>query len=243
MIDFIERIADATGLPVGIKIAVGDTGFFEQLALRMRERGGGPDFISIDGGEGGTGAAPRVFADHVSLPYKIGMSRVYRAFQEVGNAEDVVFIGTGRLGFPQEAMLAFALGADMVSVAREAMISIGCIQAQRCHTNHCPTGVATQSKWLMRGLDPASKSARLANYVTTLRRELLEVSRACGVAHPALVTPDHIELTDEHFGSRPVHEVFGYEPGWGVPRANDIEALHALLGDAQLAASQGGSLH
>ena len=82
-----------------------------------------------------------------------------------GARQDVVFIGSGKLGFPDAALLALALGCDMVNVAREAMMAIGCIQAQRCHTGHCPTGVATQSAWLMRGLDPTLKSARLANYL------------------------------------------------------------------------------
>ena len=229
LIDFIERIAAVTGLPVGIKAAVGDLTFFEELAERMRVRHEGPDFITIDGGEGGTGAAPLVFADHVSLPFKIGMSRVYRAFAACDMHENVVFIGSGRLGFPEQTLLAFSLGCDMVNVAREAMIAVGCIQAQRCHTNHCPTGVATQSKWLMRGLDPTLKSARLANYIVTLRKELLELSRTCGVAHPAMVTPATLEIADGRYVSRPVHELFAYEDGWGVPKAEDIAGLEALL--------------
>jgi hypothetical protein len=170
-----------------------------------------------------------VFADHVSLPFKVGMARVYRAFAEHDMHERIAFVGSGRLGFPEQALVAFALGCDMVNVAREAMIAIGCIQAQRCHTNHCPTGVATQSRWLMRGLDPTSKSARLANYVVTLRKELLELSRACGQPHPALVTPAHVEYLDEHFSSRPVQDVFGYEHGWGVPSADDVQGLLAVL--------------
>ena len=106
------------------------------------------DFITIDGGEGGTGAAPLVFTDHVALPFKLGFSRVYATFAERGVHEQVVFIGSGKLGFPEAALLALALGCDMINVAREAMLSIGCIQAQRCHTGHCPTGVATQNAWL-----------------------------------------------------------------------------------------------
>ena len=103
------------------------------------------DFITIDGGEGGTGAGPLVFSDRVALPFKLAFSRVYREFAEREIADDVVFIGSGKLGFPETALLGFALGCDMVNVGREAMMSIGCIQAQRCHTDHCPTGVATQS--------------------------------------------------------------------------------------------------
>ena len=120
----------------------------------MDDTGGGPDFVTIDGGEGGTGAAPLAFADHVALPFKLGFAHVYSTFARRGLAEDVVFVGSGRLGFPDAALFAFALGCDLINVGREAMMSIGCIQAQRCHTGRCPTGVATQNRWLMRGLDP-----------------------------------------------------------------------------------------
>ena len=124
----------------------------------MAATGAGPDFVTVDGAEGGTGAAPLTFSDHVALPFKVAMSRVYRCFARAGLAEDVVFVGAGRLGFPDAALTALALGCDMVNVGREAMLAIGCIQAQRCHTDRCPTGVATQNRWLMHGLDPELKS-------------------------------------------------------------------------------------
>ena len=169
----------------------------------MRATGGGPDFITIDGAEGGTGAAPLAFADHVALPLKLGFSRVYCAFAEAGIADDVVFIGSGRLGLPDTAVFAFALGCDMINVGREAMLAIGCIQAQRCHTGDCPTGVATQNRWLMRGLDPELKSrARCANYVRALRGELLALSRVdAASAIPALVTPEHVEIVGERYAT------------------------------------------
>jgi glutamate synthase (ferredoxin) len=210
LIAFVESIAEATGLPVGIKSAVGDGRFWDHLARAMANMGQGPDFISIDGGEGGTGAGPLAFTDHVALPFKLGFSRVYRTFAEHGLTERITFIGSGRLGFPEVAMLAFGLGCDMIAVAREAMMAIGCIQAQRCHTGHCPTGVATHNRWLMRGLDPTLKAARLANYVVTLRKELHRLSRACGVPHPSLVTLEAFEIVDDRFGSRSAREVFGY---------------------------------
>ncbi len=138
------------------------------------------------------------------------MSEVYRAFVAEDLQDKVVFIGSGKLGLPEVAMLAFGLGCDMVNVAREAMLAIGCIQAQRCHTGHCPTGVATQNRWLMRGLDPTDKANRLANYIVSLRKELLQLSRACGVEHPALVSSDHFEILDDCFISRSASECFGY---------------------------------
>jgi glutamate synthase domain-containing protein 2 len=229
LLDFVEQIAEETGLPVGIKSAVGELDFWFDLARLMSTTGRAVDFITIDGGEGGSGAAPLAFADHVSLPFKLGFSRVYRLFADHGLHEHVVFIGSAKLGFPQAAFFAFALGCDMIGVAREAMLAIGCIQAQRCHTGHCPTGVATQNRWLMRGLDPASKAARLANYVVTLRKELMMLSRACGAAHPGFITGEHLEILDGRFGSRTINELFGYQNGYGLPAPDDLKAVESEL--------------
>ncbi|HUF76828.1 MAG TPA: FMN-binding glutamate synthase family protein, partial [Longimicrobiales bacterium] len=232
MLDFVEDLADASGLPIGIKSAVGLLGFWKDLADLMARGDRGVDFITIDGGEGGTGAAPFAFSDHVALPFKLGFSRVYRIFAERGAHQRVVWIGAGKLGFPETALLAFCLGADMVNVGREAMMAVGCIQAQRCHTGHCPTGVATQNKWLMRGLDPTDKSARLANYMITLRKELTRLSHACGADHPGLLSAQHMEILDGAFGSRPLREVFHYEPGWELPAEEDVAALRLAMGGA-----------
>ena len=177
----------------------------------------GVDFITLDGAEGGTGAGPLAFTDHVALPFKQAFSEVYRIFVERDLQARVVFIGSGKLGFPIDALLAFALGCDLINVGREAMMAIGCIQAQRCHTGRCPTGVATQNRWLMRGLDRASKAARLANYVATLRKELVQLSRACALPHPALVTLDHFDVLDDRFGHRRATEVFGYSAASCLP--------------------------
>ncbi|MDH4225517.1 MAG: FMN-binding glutamate synthase family protein [Deltaproteobacteria bacterium] len=233
LLDFVERLAAETGLPVGIKSAVGQMNFWKDLARLMEKGDRGVDFITIDGGEGGTGAAPLVFADHVSQPFKIGMSRVYRVFAEGGLTDRVVFVGSGRLGFPASALVAFGLGCDMINVAREAMLSIGCIQSQKCHTDHCPTGVATQNRWLARGLDPADKSHRLAGYLIALRRELLQLSRACGVPHPALIPPGTLELLDGGFGSATIQEKFGYRPDWGYPSQQDQQEIRKIMNGPQ----------
>jgi glutamate synthase domain-containing protein 2 len=219
LIEFVELIADRTGLPVGIKSAVGEPGFWETLAARMVVTGGGPDFVAIDGGEGGTGAAPLSFEDHVALPFKLGFARVYSTFARAGLAERLPFVGAGRLGFSDSALFAFALGCDLINVGREAMLAIGCIQAQRCHTGRCPSGVATQSRWLMHGIDPALKSGRAANYIVALRGELLALARSCGVSHPAQVTPEHIEVVSERYSSAPLAEIFGYQPDWPLRAA------------------------
>jgi glutamate synthase domain-containing protein 2 len=159
-------------------------------------------------------------------------------FAERGIHHQVVFIGAGKLGLPDNAVVAFALGCDMVNVGREAMLSVGCIQAQKCHTDRCPTGVATQDPWLTRGLDPQLKSVRAANYIKTLRRDLLKVSEACGVEHPALIDADAVELLDAATRSTTLRALLGYQPEWGQPSARDREAIVALM---TATAPQGGS--
>jgi glutamate synthase domain-containing protein 2 len=215
LLDWVETIAAETGLPVGIKSAVGHTWFWRELVERMTGDDRGVDFVTVDGGEGGTGAAPLVFSDSVSLPFRVGFSTVYKVFAEAGITDRVTFIGSGKLGLPDNALVAMALGCDMVNVGREAMLSVGCIQAQKCHTDRCPTGVATQDPWLAHGLDPALKSVRCANYVKTLRRDLLKVAEAVGVVHPGLIEVDDIDILDGNGSATPLREVYGYQPGWG----------------------------
>ncbi len=229
MLDFIELIASETGLPVGIKSAVGDSEFWQDLARLMSDEKRGVDFITIDGGEGGTGAGPLVFTDHVALPFKVGFSRVLKILTEHGLHQRILFIGSGKLGFPEAAVFAFALGCDAINVGREAMMAIGCIQAQRCHTNHCPTGIATHHPWLVRGVDPTSKAARMANYIITLRKDVLALSRACGVPHPALITADQLELLDDRFGARTLADLFGYGRGFGLPSPTDCDDVRRLM--------------
>ncbi|MEO0473653.1 MAG: FMN-binding glutamate synthase family protein [Bacteroidota bacterium] len=212
LIDFIESIAQETGLPVGIKSAVGKMELWEELAQLMSQTNRGPDFITIDGGEGGTGAAPPAFAQHVSLPLVYAFRDVYQVFANKGLANRITFIASGKLGFPDRALMAFAMGADVINVAREAMMSIGCIQAQLCHTNRCPAGVATQNRWLQAGLDPTLKSVRFANYAKTLRKEILEITHACGYEHPCEMKMTDVDLGmgDNHY-TMTLKDNFGYE--------------------------------
>jgi len=211
LVDFVEQLADVSGLPVGIKSAVGQVDQFEELAQRMRETGRGPDFITIDGGEGGTGAAPLTFTDHVALPFKLGFSRVYRIFQDAGLVDDLVWIASGKLGFPDRAIVAMAMGADLVNVAREAMLSVGCIQAQKCHTDHCPTGVTTHNAWLQRGLVPEVQAKRFVGYVEAFRGELMAVTYAAGYEHPGQFTPHDVEVSAGPNVFKSLYEVMGYD--------------------------------
>jgi glutamate synthase domain-containing protein 2 len=212
MIDFIESIAEATGLPVGIKSAVGKLDMWHELAHLIKTKEKGPDFITIDGGEGGTGAAPPSFADHVSLPWVHGFSSVYKVFQEYELCNKITFIGSGKLGLPDSAIMAMSMGADLINIAREPLLSIGCIQAQVCHTNRCPTGIATNNKWLEKGLDPSLKSERFYNYMKVLSKEINEITFACGYEHPSQFTMNDIDIAmGDSNSTHALSKVYGYE--------------------------------
>lgn len=212
MVDFIEMLAEKSGLPVGIKSAVGDHSHWIELADIMKKENKGPDFITIDGGEGGTGAAPPSFADHVALPWIYGFTEVYSIFKERGLSNDIVFIGSGKLGFPSEVMKAFALGADVINIAREAMMSIGCIQAQECQTGKCPAGIATQNKWLYNGLAPEVQSIRFGNYINALRKETLQMTHACGYEHPCQIKMSDVDISGgDNNKVVTLEKTYGYE--------------------------------
>ena len=217
LLKFIEEIARATGLPVGIKSAVGKIDFWPELAREMKATGSGPDWITVDGGEGGTGAAPITFADHVALPFRVAFPRVYRAFLDEDIADRVVWIASAKLGFPDRAIVAICLGADVINIAREAMLSVGCIQAQKCHTGRCPTGVTTNDASFQHGLIPELQAQRFARYVSSFRNELLAVTHACGYQHPSEFTTDDVEISTGPAQFKSLRELEGYTPKRSKP--------------------------
>ena len=217
LIDFVETLAEASGRPVGIKSAIGQLEFWDQLTERMARRSCGPDFIAVDGGEGGTGAAPLTFTDHVALPFKVGFNRVYKKFLEHDLCDDLAFIGSGKLGFPDRCIVGFAMGVDLINVAREAMLAIGCIQAQKCHTGFCPAGVATQNTWLQRGLDPRLGAERFQGYVEAFRKEVEMVTWACGKHHPGQFTGEDIEVSTGVNTFSTLSQVLGYTKATYLP--------------------------
>ncbi len=212
LIDFVEKIAAATGLPVGIKSAVGHTAFWTELAQAMKGSGKGPDWITIDGGEGGTGAAPMTFTDHVSLPFRVAFPRVYRSFLEQDMADRVAWIASAKLGFPDRAIVAICLGADLINIARESMLAIGCIQAQKCHTGNCPAGVTTHQAALQRGLLPEHQARRFERYLKSFRNELHALTHACGYQHPAEFSAEDVEISTGPAQFKTLRVLEGYTP-------------------------------
>lgn len=185
LVELIERIAEVTGLPVGIKCAVGKLVQWHNLAEVMKRTGKGPDYIIIDGGEGGTGSATNSFVDHMGLPFEKAFSEVYKIFQNAGIEKNVFWIGSGKLGLAANVIKAMGMGCDSINVAREMMMSIGCIQSQLCHTNSCPTGIATQNKFRQRAIDVEDKGMRAGQFLNELKREVSKLTHAAGYSHPS----------------------------------------------------------
>ena len=194
LIDFVERVKAAVPAPVGVKIVVGDASFVDALARTLAEEGRGPDYVSVDGAEGGTGAAPMSLTDHMGLPLRDALTVVDDAYRRWGVRDRVTIIGAGRIVTGAEAAYALALDADIVNIGRGFLFSIGCIQALKCHTNECPTGVATQSPWRQRGLVPSVKRSRVANYARAVEEDLMVVARSLGLHSPGALTRDHLEV-------------------------------------------------
>ncbi len=195
--EFIEKIRNHTGKPVGMKIVVGSNDSIEELAKYMKETGNGPDFITVDGGEGGTGASYQELIDSVGLPIKSALPIVVSTLQKYGVRDQVKIIASGKMFTPDRIAIAIAMGADLVNIARGFMITIGCIQAMRCNSNSCPVGVATTDPDLQKALVIDEKKYRVVNYLITLRKGLFRIAAAAGIESPVHFKPKHIMFKDD----------------------------------------------
>ena len=192
LLDFVERVRKLTGKPIGLKMVVGAASEVEDLCREIRRRGDGPDFIAVDGKEGGSGATPLALADYVGLPLIDALTIVDGALRRHGLRDDVTLIAAGRIATGGEVATHIALGADLVHIGRGFLFALGCIQALACHTNRCPTGVTTQNRWLQSGLDPTDKAVRVMNYSKALERDLQMITRSCGLRHPSELHRGHV---------------------------------------------------
>ncbi|WP_051189178.1 FMN-binding glutamate synthase family protein [Halalkalibacillus halophilus] len=198
MLDFIEKIRDVSGLPVGIKIVIGQVKDVRNLAKAIKETGISPDFISIDGGEGGTGASFQELADSVGFPVRSAIPILHEALVEEGVRDQLKIIASGKLFTPDKVAIALALGADLVQVARAFMITVGCIMAQVCHTNNCPVGVATTDPKLQEALYVEEKSYRVTNFIVAMREGLFNIAAATGLEAPTQITDKQVSYKDVH---------------------------------------------
>lgn len=195
MINFISKLRDLSGgKPVGIKLCLGNITEFRKLVSTMKRMDSYPDFITIDGGEGGTGAAPLVFTNYVGTPLIDALIEVNRILTAYGLRKDIKIIASGKATTSFDIIKLLALGADAVNAARAFMMSLGCIQARECNSNTCPVGIATQNKKLTRGLDPEEKRVRVFNFHENIIHEVRELMGAMGVDSLDKINPSMISV-------------------------------------------------
>jgi glutamate synthase domain-containing protein 2 len=203
LLDHIASMRDIVKKPVGIKTAIGGRWFAEELAERILARGLGyaPDFLVIDGGEGGSGAAPQALADHVGMSIDEALPRVADALLAAGLKSRIRLVASGKLVTSARAAWALCCGADFVNTARGFMFSLGCIQALRCHTNTCPTGVTSHNPRLQRGLVVEDKATRVANYALNMNKEIDMIAHSCGVRQARELMRRHVRIAQPTGGT------------------------------------------
>ena len=193
MMRFIAEMRRLSGgKPAGFKLCIGHEWEFLAICKAMLETGIYPDFIVVDGKEGGTGAAPMEFVDHIGKPMRQGLYFVHNALVGIGVRDRVRVGAAGKIITAFDVVRAMALGADWCNAARGFMFAVGCIQSQHCHTDRCPTGVATQDPTRQRALDVPDKTQRVANFHHATLHELAELTAAAGLDHPTDFKPIHI---------------------------------------------------
>lgn len=213
MLDMINHIRDVTGKPVGFKAVIGSYGWLSDLAAEIHRRGiaSAPDFITVDSGDGGTGAAPMPLMDNVGLVIRESLPLVVDMLTEHGLRDRVKVIASGKLVTPSEVAWALAAGADFINSARGFMFSLGCIQAMKCNKNTCPTGITTHDKRLQKGLNPADKSVKVANFCKNLMHEVEVISHTCGVERPRLLRREHVRMVMPNGISIAMDELYPYK--------------------------------
>lgn len=211
LLEFIQQMRELSGgKPVGFKICIGHKAEFLSICKAMVETGIKPDFISVDGGEGGTGAAPLEFSNSVGMPMLDGLTFVYNALEGFNIKEEIRLITSGKIITGFHIFRALALGADICYSARAMMMSLGCIQALECHTNTCPTGVATQDKHLTKGLVVADKKQRVANFHKHTMENFVELLGASGLDDPDKINRSHLYRRIEMNKNMRFDEIYPY---------------------------------
>ena len=222
LLDLIERVRSITGKPTGFKSVIGAYGWLDDLFEEIGRRGveSAPDFITVDSGDGGTGAAPMPLMDNVGLPVRESLPLLVDRLNEYGLRDRIKVIASGKLITPAEAAWAFCAGTDFVVSARGFMFALGCIQALQCNKNTCPTGITTHNKRLQRGLDPTNKALRVNEYAGQMTREIGIIAHSCGVPEPRRLRRYHCRIVTETGRSVPLDELYPT----AEPRENRVAA-------------------
>ena len=210
LLDLIERVRSITGKPTGFKTVIGAYGWIDELCEEIHVRGidSAPDFITVDSGDGGTGAAPMPLMDNVGLPIRESLPLLVDRLSAHGLRDRIRVIASGKMITPADAAWALCAGADFVVSARGFMFALGCIQALQCNRNTCPTGITTHNKRLQRGLDPIDKAERVHRYIEQMRKEIGIIAHSCGVREPRLLRRMHCRIVTDTGRSVPLDEIY-----------------------------------
>ncbi len=210
LLDMINHVRDITERPVGFKTVIGHIRFLEDLLDEVNKRGveSAPDFITIDGGDGGTGAAPMALMDNVGLPLREALPLVVDTILKHGLEDRIKLIASGKMITPADVAWAICAGADFVTSARGFMFAIGCVQSLKCNKNTCPTGITTHNKRLQKGLDPENKSVKVANYVMNMTKTVEMIAHSCGVKEVHLLNRTHVRIVQPDGKSIPMNELY-----------------------------------
>jgi len=215
LLDMIQRIRDVSGKPVGFKTVVGAYDWLENLFKEVKKRGieSAPDFITIDSGDGGTGAAPMPLMDNVGVSIKESLPMVANLLAKHDLKDRIRLIGSGKFVTPAEAAWGFCAGADFIITARGAMFALGCIQAMKCNKNTCPTGITTHDPRFQRGLVPKEKAQRVASYIQHLVHEVDVLANSCGVLEPRRLRRKHVRIMQSSGTSIPLVDLHPWPKG------------------------------
>ena len=215
LLEFVKQLRELShGKPVGFKLALGRRSEFLGICKAMVETKILPDFITVDGAEGGTGAAPLEYTHHVGTPLRDALIYVHNALVGIGMRDKIRLIASGKVASGFDMVEKLALGADMCNAARAMMMSVGCIQSRQCNTNACPTGVATQNKRLYKALDVDDKKVRVANFHEETTHAFMELIGAMGLDNPSDLNPAHVMRRVAQDDVRPYSEIYEYlKPG------------------------------
>jgi glutamate synthase domain-containing protein 2 len=207
LLEFVQQLRElSAGKPVGFKLCIGQPWEFAAIVKAMLSARILPDFIVVDGAEGGTGAAPLEFADHLGMPMREGLQFVHNLLVGAGLRQYICVGAAGKIVSAFDIARVMALGADWANAARGFMFAIGCIQSQSCHTNRCPTGVATQDALRQHALVPEDKATRVRNFHRNTLKALSEILAAAGLYHPGELKPHHLLWRDGEMRLRQLAE-------------------------------------
>ena len=212
LLDMIQHVREVTGRPVGFKMALGSASYPRTLCEAIQQRGeeSAPDFITVDGGEAGSGAAPQVLADHVALPITEALPALVDVLLEYGLKERIRVIASGKLVDSGRVAWALCAGADFVVTGRGFMFALGCIQSMQCPYNVCPVGITTHNERLQKGLVVEDKAKRVASYAHWVNHEVDLLAHACGLANARDFRRSHVRIVQRAGHSLPMDEIYPY---------------------------------